>query len=244
MSADKLYEHAQKNFPVDPSEVGFITLDFTLAYQLSLRAKTGAARWSELTGNAIDDGVFIGDPGQMMATDDSRAAVIAIVSAHPEYEYWVVYGVIENMALGAADGLKEQKIDTDHCVATYMGGSAAQVQWAAGNDIAVKYVLDTPTIIYSEPLFFTLYAFVNGDATPESIYPSWRSTDPVNGTKYAMLGLNAFWKTPENYNDVAAWANAYIGSDYYEVGQTSTTITPDTYQLYRNIPSTGYTTVK
>jgi ABC-type sugar transport system substrate-binding protein len=232
MSVDKLVEHAQTNWPgVGLDEIGFITLDFAIAYQLSMRATSAVEQWRTVHGGT-DDNTFIGDPGQMMATDDSRNAVVSIVSAHPEFEYWLVYGVIETMALGAASGLEEQGIDTDHCAGTYMGGNSSEIQWAQGQDTVVKYVLDTPTIIYAEPLFFTVYAFVNGDATPETIYPSWRNPDPYYGTKYAMLMLSVFWKTPENYNDVAAWANAYIDYDYYPVGETSKPITKDTYQLY------------
>jgi ABC-type sugar transport system substrate-binding protein len=236
MSVDKLVEHAQANWPgVGLDEIGFITLDFVIAYQLSLRATSALDQWRTVHGGT-DDNTFVGDPGQMMATDDSRNAVVSIVSAHPEFDYWLVYGVIETMALGAASGLEEQGIDTDHCAATYMGGNSSEIQWAQGQDTAVKYVLDTPTIIYAEPLFFTVYAFVNGDATPETIYPSWRNPDPYFGTEYAMFMLSVFWKDPTNYNDVAAWANAYIGTDYYDVGETSKPITKDTYQLYITPP--------
>jgi ABC-type sugar transport system substrate-binding protein len=232
MSVDKLVEHAKTNWPdVGIDEIGFITLDFSIAYQLSLRATSAAAQWRDVHGGT-DDNTFIGDPGQMMATDDSRNAIVSIVSAHPEFDYWLVYGVIETMALGAASGLEEQGIDTDHCAATYMGGNSSEIQWAQGQDTAVKYVLDTPTIIYAEPLFFTVYAYVNGDATPETIYPSWRNPDPYFGTQYAMLLLSVFWKDPTNYNDIAAWANDYIGYDYYPVSETSKPITKDSYQLY------------
>jgi ABC-type sugar transport system substrate-binding protein/predicted small lipoprotein YifL len=232
MSVDKLVEHAKTNWPdVGLDEIGFITLDFSIAYQLSLRARSGVDQWRNVHGGT-DDNTFTGDPGQMMATDDSRNAVVSIVSAHPEFDYWIVYGVIENMALGAASGLEEQGIPVDRCAVNYMGGNSAQIQWAAGQETAIKYVLDTPTIIYSEPLFFTCYAFVNGDATPESIYPSWRNPDPYFGQDYATLMLATFWKDPTNFNDIAAWANAYIGADYYEVGETSKPITADSYQLY------------
>jgi ABC-type sugar transport system substrate-binding protein/predicted small lipoprotein YifL len=232
MSVDKLVEYAQTNWPdVGIDEIGFITLDFSIAYQLSLRAKSGVEQWKGVYGGT-DDNTFVGDPGQMMATDDTRNAVVSIVSAHPEFDYWIVYGVIESMALGAASGLEEQAIDVDHCAVTYMGGNSAQIQWAAGQTTAIKFVLDTPTIIYAEPLFFTVYAFVNDDATPETIYPSWRNPDPYFGQKYATMMLQTFWKDPVNFNDIAAWSNAYADTDYYEVGETTKPITADSYNLY------------
>jgi ABC-type sugar transport system substrate-binding protein len=237
MSVDKLVEHARTNWPgVGFDEIGFITLDFVIAYQLSLRATSAVEQWQNVYGGTGDN-TFVGDPGQMLATDDSRNAVVSIVSAHPEFDYWLVYGVIETMALGAASGLEEQGIDTDHCAAAYMGGNGAEIQWAQGQDTAVKYVLDVPTIIYAEPLFFTVYAFVNGGATPETIYPSWRNPDPYYGQRYAMLTLAPLWKDATNYNDIAAWANAYIGVYYYYAGETSRPVTADSFSLYADPPS-------
>jgi ABC-type sugar transport system substrate-binding protein/predicted small lipoprotein YifL len=237
MSVDKLVEHATTYWPdVAIEDIGFITLDFVIAYQLSQRAKSAVEQWQSVYGGT-DANTFVGDPGQMMASDDSRNAVVSIVSAHPEFDYWMVFGIIESMAFGAASGLEEQGIDSDHSVANYMGGSNAQIQWAAGQDTAIRYVLDTPATVYAEPTFFTLYAFVNGDATPETIYPSWRSPDPYFGQEYAMLLIATFWKDPSNFNDIAAWANVYTGVDYYDVGETSKTITADSYNLYIAPPS-------
>ena len=65
--------------------------------------------------------------------------------------------------------------------------------------------------MYSEPIICALYAFMSGQATPETIWPDWKN--PADGGTYAKLYLNSATLRHEDYQEYMEWVDSYTGMD-------------------------------
>ena len=161
----------------------------------------------------IADRYFTGDVAAIGLTTDAGSQVVAaVLSEHPEYEYWMCYGLIDDISMGAAIAFDVAGL-TDTCATVTFGGTGLQLQWDAGIQDSWVAACYLPQTIYAEPIIGALYAFMSGQATPETIWPEWVPNNEI--VPYAMRSLPAFWIEYENYQHMIRWSDIYAGSDFY-----------------------------
>lgn len=217
---------------VDDSEFGFITVDFSVSPPLHERA-TGCYNALTALDPSWADRYYVADCSiSTFDVDTSNTVVSAVLAEHSDIEYWLVFAEIDDMAQGAAAAFDTIGLTDTAAVVTF-GGTGLQLQWDAGQQDAWREACYLPQTIYAEPIIFALYAYMNGDITPEDIWPEW--VDAHDGG-YAKRLLPAFWITYENYQHVIRWSDIYAGSDYYPA-YPSDGITRDDFSTKVNIPA-------
>ncbi|MDR0813963.1 MAG: hypothetical protein LBO63_08240 [Oscillospiraceae bacterium] len=222
------------------TNVGFIGVDMSTSPPLHQRVEGAQAAWAAAGGNP--DSFFATDVGGDMTVQAAQNVVESCIALNSTYEYWLIVGVIEDFADGAANAIDNVFGNADNAAIGTIGGKKLAAKWDEGIDSAWRFVLDSPTPFYAEPLFFALYAFMSGQATPETIWPSWVDKNPalvpLFGDTYAQLNIPAYFQTKETYKELLTWANLYTRSSIYPYSEPGVTINsypsrvsiPDSYK--------------
>jgi len=128
--------------------------------------------------------------------------------------------MFDDMAQAAASIFDQQGLTETSCVADF-GGSALQMQWDAGQQDAYRYAIFTAQNLYAEPIIGAVYAFLNGWATPDNIWPSWVKWDDhgTDGHTYSQLRLPTEPLVYETYKHYLEWTDMYAHADAYPYSQ-------------------------
>ena len=158
------------------------------------------------------------------------------MTRHPEIEYWLVFAEFDDMAKGAAAAAETMGLADTTCIAAF-GGSSLLSQWDAGIEDSWKVACYLPTSMYTEPIVGALYAFMNGDATPDTLWPNWVDVHDCGGDdhSYASRMLPYYWVENHNYKSIVKWGDIYAGTNYYPdypVGD----LTRDSYSTQVAVP--------
>ena len=210
----QLLYHKEQLWPdVDISEFGFMCVDFSTSPPLHDRERGFKHTLVEAYGEEVLDRYFVADTAiAMFDVDTSNTVVSSVLAEHSEYEYWLVYAEIDDMAQGAAAAFDTAGL-TDNAAVVTFGGTGLQLQWDAGMQDAWRSACYLPQAIYVEPIIGAVYAFMNGDATPETIWPEWvPAYEPV---PYAVRLLPSFWIEFETYKHMLEWSDVYCKSDLF-----------------------------
>lgn len=216
----KLVEYKNNAWPdATPANTALVCFDYSYALPLNERAIGAAEYWTSQgypeSGAIIADTVAIG-----LSAEAARTLTAQTVSEHPEYKYWLVCAILEDFAQGAAQALEESGLTDNACVAA-IGGEQLRMQWDAGAQNAWRFAYTIQAGISAEPIFFALYAFMSGQATPETIWPSWVNySDTRYGTTYAQLSPITHWIDSGNYKRFFAWSDVYTLTDEYGYDKT------------------------
>jgi hypothetical protein len=236
---DKLLKHAADNWPDADikSNVGFLCVDMAASYPLHQRVEGAIQTWTE--AGVPEANILIADVEGSMTLDTAQSKSSSVISSHPEFEYWLCVGVIDDFAAGAAYAF-DSAGKTDKAAAATVGGTMLLTQWDEGEQNAFRYALSSAgSSLYGEPLFFALYAFMSDWATPESIWPSWRNnSEPAKtlyGVEYGQLLLPSYWMEFDTYKQLFAWSDVYADADIY--GYDKTGIQRDLYPQRLEVPA-------
>ena len=233
----KLLEYKEMLWPDVPlEEFGFIEVDFSVAFPLKQREMGCYDTLMTLAPDMAENRYFIADTAiNTFDVDTSSQVVSTVLSQNPGIEYWLVFAEVDDMAKGAAAALDTMGLTDNSCVMTF-GGTGLQIQWDAGVQDAWRAACYLPQTIYAEPIIGALYAFMNGDATPETLWPNWvNANDAGTSGSYASRLLPYYWIEYDNYQTVIRWSDIYAGSDYYPE-YSSEGITRDTYSSQVIVP--------
>ena len=216
----KCIEWKEENFPdVSWDEVGFICIAYTVSPQLQERVTASEDLWVQTTGsnaNFFAPDCTAGGFSVQTAID----AVGPVISTNSDIKYWLVNGLVDDFAQGAASVISQQGLTDTSCIATF-GGSGLQMQWDGGQFDAFRYALFTAQNLYAEPIIGGVYAFLQGWATADTIWPSWVKHDdkgPDNHT-YPQLRLPTVWLEPETYKHYLEWTDMYAKATAYDYSQ-------------------------
>ena len=236
--ADKLYEYAQKTWPtVKTSDIGFISFDYSLMSALHARSAGAQKEWKKLTGS--DSNFLVADTatGGQLTMDAASNLATSTISANGKYKYWLIAALFDDLAQGAATAVDTLGLSDKSCIVA-IGGTGLQKQWDAGQQDAWKFAEITPQLIYGEPIVGALYAMMSGQATPDTLWPSWVDSHDHGGTghTYATLLLPAYWLDHETYKKFYKWADVYCGSNEYPT-YDATGITRDSYKARMDVPA-------
>jgi len=239
--AEYLIKYYQTKYPdVDPSEIAWATVDFSTSPPLHAR-ETGFYDTIVAHDATIADRYWVADTAiGTFDLDTSNTVMSAVLAEHPEYEYWMVFGETDTQSQGAAVAFDTAGL-TDTCATVTFGGTGLQLQWDAGIQDSWVAACYLPQTIYAEPIIGALYAFMTGQATPETIYEDWIPVDEV--APYAMRSLPAFWIEYGTYKHVIKWSDIYAGSNFYAdypAEYNGQPITRDDFSTSVNIPAEGF----
>lgn len=167
-------------------------------------------------------------------TEAAQQAVAAIITTH-DFDLWLISALIEPYALGAAVTTTTLGIDDTACIVS-TSASALIPQWDAGVENAWRYAWYSEPIMMNEPIIGAVYAFLNGWATPETIWPQWVNVNDCGGPghTYAFMMTPAVWFTQENYKDYLEWVDLYTETDNYPYDNSG--ITRDSFQSILPVP--------
>ena len=238
--ADYLVKQAAIEWPDVPlSEFGFITVDYSASPPLHQREIGAREKLLEVAPEFIDDGrYFVADTATlgMFTADNSQQVVNSVLSMNPDITHWLIFGEIDDMAQGAASAIDLMGYN-DTTFVTSFGGAALTKQWDTGRESAWKSAQYLPQSIFTEPIFFSLYAFMAGDATPETIFPEWKnkSEDTTYGS-FAARMLPFYEITFETYQHLLKWSDIYAGSDIFPT-YPADGITRDDFSVTLPVPA-------
>ena len=212
----KVLEWKEENIPDVPWEdIGFICMAFSTSPPLNERVNATRDLWVETTGS--DRNFFEADAATFgINFQGGLDAVGPIITTNTDFEYWLVNGLIDDFAQAAATVIDQQGLTDNSCVACF-GGSGLQMQWDAGTHDAFRYALFTAQNLYAEPIIGGVYAFLQGWATPQNIWPSWIKWDDhgLEGDTFSNLRLPTVWLYPETYKHYLAWTDMYANANAY-----------------------------
>ena len=210
--AEYCVAYAQENWPDATVEnTGLMSIDFSLSPQIHERTEGALAVFLE---NGYSEDNFVHADGAstgMLNADTGYNLSGPEFAANPEIEYWLITACLDDYADGAIRAAEQAGIDAN-CIATTCGGSGLIAHWDAGEESAWKSAVYCAQTLFAEPIFFGLYAFMNGEATPETLWADW--IDTANGYSYAYLGLPTYVIEVDTYKEYMEWVDSYTGINW------------------------------
>jgi ABC-type sugar transport system substrate-binding protein len=205
--ANYVIEYARKTWPeAKLEEIGMLSMDFSLSPQVHQRTLGSEEIW--LKEGYLKDNFVVVDgatSGQFSAEGGFNLAQPAF-SSRPDIKYWLICAFMDDYADGAARAAEQAGIAAN-CVATTCGGSGLINHWDAGEESCWKSAVYCAQILFGEGIFFALYAFMSGQATPDTIFPGWKAPD----AKYPYVDLPTFMIEKDTYKEYMEWVDSYTG---------------------------------
>lgn len=234
----KLLEFKEELWPdVDWSEVGFITVDFSISPPLHDRERGAYDTLSQLQPELLDN-YFVADTAiNTFDVDTSSQVVSSVLATNPHIEYWLIFAEVDTMAQGSAAAVDTVGLTDTSAVVTF-GGTGLQLQWDSGTQDAWRAACYLPQTLYAEPIIGALYAYMSGQAEPNTIWPSWCNVNDQGGEDgpYASRLLPAFWIEYDNYKAMIKWSDVYSNSNFFP-DYPADGLTRDSYSAAVTIPA-------
>ncbi len=207
-----IVDAAQKKWgpDLDLSKCGFLYVDFGAVWEIAQRQQ-GFHDTLEAEHPELMDNYFVADTVAQggMTAQNAYDEAAPIVAAHPEFEYWIVAGAIDDFGQGAAR-IFESSGKEDKAVVTTIGGDTLITEWDAGYEGCWISAYYTAQMIYCEGIICGLIALIDGRATPETL---WAEHIP-EGEKYAEIDIPSVFIEHDNYTEYMEWVDAYTGYDW------------------------------
>jgi ABC-type sugar transport system substrate-binding protein len=234
-TANKLGSWKDETWPDVPWEkVGMICVDYSPFPDPHQRI-LGAEQWwvdknpsfGEYNESMSDNpkNFFICDTATAGGSQtDAQNMVTQILSDPGEVEVWLVVSTLDDYSLGAANAAESLGITEKVCAAGY-GGNSLVALLDSGKDSSWRYAFFIAQGIYCEPIINALWAFMSGQATPDTLWPEWVNAhdkgDAFNADgsvkeehSYATLRIPGQWIEKSNYKEFLEWCDLYIyGAD-------------------------------
>ena len=230
MLAEHLYNQAKISWPDVPmSEFGFISVDYSTVPEFHELERGAFSKIAEIDPDMANNRYFVADYAY------EAIPVSGILANRPNISHWLIHAEAENLAMEAVQNLNSSGYSDTSLVVTSFGALLVQ-QWDKGIQSALKSAFYFSYTIQAEPVFGALYTFMNGDATPETIFPEWK--DVHESTKYgsfAKMIPPVYEIQFETYKRVLKWADIYAGTNDYP-DYPSSDITRDSYPNTAQVP--------
>jgi ABC-type sugar transport system substrate-binding protein len=189
---------------IDFSKVAFMSLDWSTNMDLNMRSQGSSDMWKELYPN---NPYFYADTAaESFSVEAGYNVANAVLSAHPEIEYWFISGTAEDYTLGAARAVDALTM-TDRVIMTSSGAAILSGEWDTGYDGPWKANYSAPPWLYAGITTFGLLALVDGRATKETLWPE----SFLPGDLAPRLVLMPEMMTRDNYKDYLSNIKASFG---------------------------------
>ncbi len=121
-------------------------------------------------------------------------------------------GATDDFGQGAARALESTAGKADNAIVTTIGGETLIAEWDAGYDGCWVSAIYTAQMIYTEGIICGLVAFIDGRATPETLWSSFINP----GEKYAYVAIPSVTLSRDTYRDYLEWVDQYTGCDLFD----------------------------
>ena len=147
--------------------------------------------------------------------DVAQQAIASVLSTH-DCDVWLIDALIEPYGLGSGVATTTLGI-TDHAAIITTSANALIQQWESGVVTSWCVAWYTAEIMLAEPIMGAVAAFLNGWATPETIWPQWVNVNDSGAPDgpYALVIMPAIYMTQDNYAQYLAWTDVYSDSNQY-----------------------------
>ena len=122
----------------------------------------------------------------------------AILSAHPEVEYWFIPCCLEQYAQGAARAVEALGLE-DKVMIVDISGDLLPREWDGGYEGCWCASLALPSLVYAVPSICAIVSMIDGKSTPETLWAKERAAGDVY-TNFNTAGTGAMI-TKDNYVD-------------------------------------------
>lgn len=234
--AQWLVDWFKETYPDVPwSEVAFVSYTFSVSPPLDERRVGAEEVFLALDGVEKDVNYFICDTLSTSLTMQGAVdSFNPVLTTNSQYKYWLVFGLLDDLAMGAAQVLQQAGL-TETSATNAIGGAGLQTQLDAGQETAFRTAYALPNLMYAEPLIGAIYAEAMGWCTADTLWPSWvKASDHGAGDHtYSCLPLPSWFITAENYKAFYSWVDDYADIEYYGYGEDfsgydlSTIVTPE-----------------
>ena len=218
-------------------EIGLACFTYSVSPPLAER-EVGARETFEKVGGNMDNYTAVDCVSGGLTQQSGIDTFTPVVTNNPNLKYWLIVGLIDDFAQGAAVVVDQAGLTDNSCI-TAFGGAGWIAQTDAGQQNAFRAALFTANNLYSEPILGCVYAFLMGWATPETIFPSWIKENDHGGEghTYASVLLPTCWLEPDTYQQYLEWSDWYAKADAYKY---DVEIKGDEYSPFVEVPSEGY----
>lgn len=234
LCGQKLYDWLKENYPDAPAEeIGAIFVTFSVNPQLQARYQGAYDKYTELMGS--EDNCYTADAISFgLSVQAGIDASSPIITTNTDIKHWLVFGLIDDIAQGAATVIDQVDL-TDNSCCVAIGGAGLQTQCDAGQFDSFRYAYFTSYFMAVEPMMGAMYAFKRGWCTEDEIWPSWvkESDHGGEGHSYGSLYIPAIWIGQNDYFDFLEWVDLYCGGDYYNY---ESNVAIDAYDPYPAVP--------
>ncbi|MBQ9464161.1 MAG: hypothetical protein IJU67_02675 [Lachnospiraceae bacterium] len=218
MEMEKLFDWMNETYPdADWSTVGCIAMDYSLSPPLHQRVEAAQDYWAANAPAEAQNNLFLADCSSTgLSIQGGLDAASPVVSTNTNIQYWLIQGNIDDWAQGAVTAVESAGLGETSCGVTF-GGAGLRSQWDAGTQNCWRYALNCATFLYAEPIIGACYAFAQGWATPDSIWPSWVNVNDHGGPDhtYSKMLLPTAWLDFDNYQQYYEWVDLYAGTNTY-----------------------------
>ncbi|MCQ2405911.1 MAG: hypothetical protein MJ067_01665 [Oscillospiraceae bacterium] len=227
----KLIDWKNENCPEIPwSEMGVAAITYAIVPLLNERCQAVIDCFAENTDLNAEDVVAMDVAAAGFTMQGAMDVFAPVVSNNSDKKGWLVFGMIDDCAIGCASGIENVGLTATSC-AISIGGAGLQTEFDAGHDTAYRYAYCTPNLIYAEPIIGAIYAIKMGWTDKEEIWPSWVQPNDhgADGHTYSMRGLPIWFLEKDMYKEFYEWTDSYCGCNYYPYDKEGVTAAPDLY---------------
>jgi ABC-type sugar transport system substrate-binding protein len=228
---DLLEKWKDETFPDVPyDKVGMLVLDYSYSGDIHARELGMEQEWAKLHPEfgAFDPAAdknpknfMIGDIATAQNPDQTAAQNLATqyLTNPGNIEVWLIGTPADLYSVGAANAAEALKMTDKVCTAC-QGGVALPSRWDSGINDSWRFAIYTSSQIYAEPLICQLWAYMSGQATPETIFPQWVDVNDKGDVKdasgkvteehnFASVLLPVQVLTKDNYKQYLEWTDLY-----------------------------------
>ena len=195
---------------VDPSEVGLITIDFSISPALNDRILGIEACFRDYfpgNENIFYNDSFAAGQSAWFTLEGGYDPTAQTVSAHPEIKYWFVSSCLENYSQGAARAADDLGLNDTMLIST-VGSPMLTEEWGNGYDGAWKCCIAISNYAYATPTLLGLIALCDGRATADTIWPQYFMNE---GDQCAIWQADYALVTKDTYQDYLSSVDAKYG---------------------------------
>ena len=197
---------------VDPSQIGFIYLDYSPHPDFHARIKGAADRYAQLYPNLVSTNWIPIDvlPGSPANTEGAFDLVSAHLSTNGgDFDVWAIGSSTDEFAIGAARAIEQLNME-DRCIITAIFGGSVIEEWNSGKQSVWKSSVTVPVVELTETMICGLLAVLDGRATYEDLH---RDHVPP-GENYGILNFEPRIYTYDNRGEYWATVADWIAHKY------------------------------
>lgn len=176
------YDHLEEYWgKIDMSKLALLNLNYSTSPAFQSRVDGSTEKFKELFPDCAileADGVTAGSLNAEVGYDLTSQ----VISAHPEYEYWIIFSCVEYYSQGAVR-YAETTANPEKILITCSGSNVLPLEFESGYDgTSWKVAYAVSDICYGGPAATGLIAICDGRATEETL---WQELKPEGSTDVA-----------------------------------------------------------